>query len=232
MAVWESTKLAMDLLLSNDPELWGIVWVSFSVSLIAILVVIIPALFLSFALAYWRFPGKWLVLSIVNTLQSVPTVVVGLILYIMLSRAGPFGDLKLLFTQTAMVIGQIIICFPILASMMHAAFQTGDRRAWETAFTLGSSIPNAMLTLMWEIRFPLLVAVITAFSRIITEVGCSMMVGGNILNDTRNIPTAIALETSKGAFIQGIALGIVLLALSLCMNLFISYARGNGHVKN
>ena len=142
------------------------------------------------------------------------------------------GDLKLLFTQKAMILGQALICFPILVAMMHAAFQHSDRRAWETAFCLGASIPRAMLTLMWEIRFALLVAVITGFSRIITEVGCSMMVGGNILHHTRNIPTAIALETSKGAFEQGIALGIVLLILALAMNLILGYARGNGHLRN
>lgn len=192
---------------------------------------LLPALLISFSLAYGRVPGRWFILSIVNTLQSVPTVVIGLLLYMMLSRAGPLGDWKMLFTQKAMIAGQVLISFPILVSMMHAAFQNSDRRAWETAYTLGASVPRAMLTLMWEIRFPLLAAVITAFSRIITEVGCSMMVGGNILNATRNIPTAIALETSKGAFAQGVALGMVLLLLALVLNFFVSYGRGNGHLR-
>ncbi len=230
--IWETTQTAFTLLWQNDPKLWAIVEVSFSVSLIAIALAILPALLLSFILAYGNIHGKWFILSIINTLLAVPTVVVGLILYMLLSRAGPLGDLKLLFTQNAMIIGQVLIAFPILVSMMHAAFQHSDKRAWETAYTLGASIPCALLTQMWEIRFPLLVAVITAFSRIITEVGCSMMVGGNILHHTRNIPTAIALETSKGAFIQGIALGIILLAFSLSINLVLSYARGNGHLRN
>ncbi|MGF1863596.1 ABC transporter permease, partial [Photobacterium profundum] len=153
------------------------------------------------------------------------------LLYMMLSRSGPMGDWKMLFTQQAMIIGQMMICFPILVSMMHAAFQNSDRRAWETALTLGASLPRALMSLMWESRFPLLAAVIAAFSRIITEVGCSMMVGGNILNSTRNIPTAIALESSKGAFAQGVALGMVLLILALGLNFFLSVARGKAHLR-
>lgn len=232
MDILETTQQAIALLFSGDSSLWVIVGVSFSVSLFAIGAAILPALLISFALAYGNIPKKWLLLSLVNTLQSIPTVVIGLLLYMLLSRAGPLGDWKMLFTQQAMVLGQILICLPILVSMMHAAFQNSDRRSWETAYTLGASIPRAMLTLMWEIRFPLLASVITAFSRIITEVGCSMMVGGNILNYTRNIPTAIALETAKGAFTQGVALGIVLLLLALIMNVLISYAHGNGHLKS
>ncbi len=231
MDILQTSKEAVAMLLSGDTTLWGIVGVSFSVSLLAISLVLLPALLISFSLAYGRVPGRWFILSIVNTLQSVPTVVIGLLLYMMLSRAGPLGDWKMLFTQKAMIAGQVLISFPILVSMMHAAFQNSDRRAWETAYTLGASVPRAMLTLMWEIRFPLLAAVITAFSRIITEVGCSMMVGGNILNATRNIPTAIALETSKGAFAQGVALGMVLLLLALVLNFFVSYGRGNGHLR-
>lgn len=232
MDIVETTRDATSLLLSGDLALWEIVGVSFSVSLLAIGLAILPAILLSFTLAYTNMPGKWFFLSLVNTLQCVPTVVIGLLLYMLLSRAGPLGDWKMLFTQNAMILGQILICLPILVSMMHAAFQNSDRRAWETAYTLGASIPRAMLTLMREIRFPLFASIITAFSRIITEVGCSMMVGGNILNYTRNIPTAIALETSKGAFTQGVALGIILLLLALIMNLLLSYAHGNGHLKN
>lgn len=231
MDILETTREAISLLFSAEAALWRIVGVSFSVSLFAIAMVLLPALLISFVLAYSSIPGKWIILSIINTLQSIPTVVIGLLLYMLLSRAGPLGNWEMLFTQKAMILGQMLISLPILVAMMHAAFQNSDRRAWETAYTLGASIPRAMLTLMWEVRFPLLIAVITAFSRIITEVGCSMMVGGNILNYTRNIPTAIALETSKGAFSQGVALGIVLLLLAFVMNFFISYAHGNGQLK-
>jgi tungstate transport system permease protein len=231
MDIWQTTQQAVQLLFSGDMALWGIVGVSFSVSLLAISIVLIPALVIGFALAYGKFPGRWLILSLFNTFQSVPTVVIGLLLYMMLSRSGPMGDWKMLFTQQAMIIGQMMICFPILVSMMHAAFQNSDRRAWETALTLGASLPRALMSLMWESRFPLLAAVIAAFSRIITEVGCSMMVGGNILNSTRNIPTAIALESSKGAFAQGVALGMVLLILALGLNFFLSVARGKAHLR-
>jgi tungstate transport system permease protein len=231
MDIWQTTQQAVQLLFSGDMALWGIVGVSFSVSLLAISIVLIPALVIGFALAYGKFPGRWLILSLFNTFQSIPTVVIGLLLYMTLSRSGPMGDWKMLFTQQAMIIGQIMICFPILVSMMHAAFQNSDRRAWETALTLGASLPRALMSLMWESRFPLLAAVIAAFSRIITEVGCSMMVGGNILNSTRNIPTAIALESSKGAFAQGVALGMVLLILALGLNFILSVARGKAHLR-
>ncbi len=231
MDIWQTTQQAVQLLFSGDMALWGIVGVSFSVSLLAISIVLIPALMIGFALAYGKFPGRWLILSLFNTFQSIPTVVIGLLLYMTLSRSGPMGDWKMLFTQQAMIIGQMMICFPILVSMMHAAFQNSDRRAWETALTLGASLPRALMSLMWESRFPLLAAVIAAFSRIITEVGCSMMVGGNILNSTRNIPTAIALESSKGAFAQGVALGMVLLILALGLNFILSVARGKAHLR-
>ncbi len=146
-------------------------------------------------------------------------MVVGLTLYLLLSRAGPFGDLRLLFTQTAMILGQMILAFPIVVAMSHAALQASDRGAWETARTLGASPLRGMLTVMYEVRFGLFAAIVAAFGRVIAEVGCALMVGGNILHHTRNITTAIALETSKGEFAQGIALGIVLLVLALALNL-------------
>ena len=154
-----------------------------------------------------------------NTLMAVPAVVVGLTVYLCLSRHGPLGDLRLLFTQRAMIIGQVLMCFPLLVAMSHAAFQSRDQRAWETALTLGASPWRALRTVVYEVRFGLIAAIVAAFGRIVAEVGCSMMVGGNILHHTRNIPTAIALETSKGAFAQGIALGAVLLVFALTLNL-------------
>ncbi len=219
---------ALRLLFSGDPELWTIVAISFSVSLRAILVATPAALLLGFLLAYWRFPGRNLTLSTFNTLLAIPAVVVGLTVYMLLSRNGPLGDLRLLFTQQAMIIGQIILCFPILVVMSHSAFRAADRRAWETALTLGATPWRAMLTVMHEVRFGLVAAVIAGFGRIIAEVGSSMMVGGNILNYTRNIPTAIALETSKGEFSQGIALGFVLLGLALLLNISLSLLQGRG----
>ncbi|WP_261835469.1 ABC transporter permease [Vibrio ishigakensis] len=231
MDLWQTTTEALKLLVSFDMELWQIVAVSFSVSLSAISLVLLPAIILSFFLAYTQFRGKWFLLSIINTMQAIPTVVIGLLLYMMLSRSGPLGDWQMLFTQKAMIFGQMLICFPILVSMMHGALQSSDRRAVETAITLGASIPRIMATLIWETRFPLMAATIAGFSRIVTEVGCSMMVGGNILGITRNIPTAIALESSKGAFAQGVALGMVLLTLALLLNFMLTSMRGKGYLR-
>ncbi|GMM87128.1 ABC transporter permease subunit [Vibrio fortis] len=231
MTLWQTTLDALNLLVSFDHELWQIVAVSFSVSLSAISLVIVPAIVMAFLLAYTEFPGKWGLLSIINTLQAIPTVVIGLLMYMMLSRSGPLGDWQMLFTQKAMILGQMLICFPILVSMMHGALQASDRRAVETARTLGVSTFRIASTLIWETRFPLLAATIAAFSRIVTEVGCSMMVGGNIMGMTRNIPTAIAMESHKGAFAQGVALGMVLLALALVLNFFLSSVRGKGYLR-
>lgn len=202
MSLWQTTLDALHLLVSLDPKLWEIVAVSFSVSLTAIALVLIPSVVLSFVLAYTNFRGKWTLLSLINTLQAVPTVVIGLLLYMLLSRAGPLGDWQMLFTQQAMILGQALICFPILVAMMHGALQSTDRRSLETSMTLGASVPRLFATLVWEARFPLMAATIAGFSRIVTEVGCSMMVGGNIMGLTRNIPTAISLESNKGAFAQ------------------------------
>ena len=231
MNLADTTLEALHLLVNLDAELWEIVAVSFSVSITAISLVLVPAVLMSFLLAYTDFRGKWFLLSIVNTLQAVPTVVIGLLLYMLLSRAGPWGGWQMLFTQKAMIFGQMLICFPVLVSMMHGALQSSDRRMVETAVTLGVSLPRIAATTIWETRFPLLAAVIAGFSRIVTEVGCSMMVGGNIMGLTRNIPTAIAMESNKGAFAQGVALGIVLLSLALALNFFLSSVRGKGYLR-
>jgi len=219
---------AVSLLFSADPDLWAIIFLSFSVSLRAILISAPIAVLTAFILAYFSFPGRRFLIALFNTAMSIPAVVVGLTLYLLLSRAGPMGDLKLLFTQNAMIMGQIVLCFPLLVALSHATLQATDKRAWETAITLGAPAWQAMLTVLKEARFGLMAAIIAGFGRIIAEVGSSMMVGGNILNYTRNIPTAIALETSKGSFAQGIALGIVLLSMALLLNLFLSIIQGRG----
>ncbi len=226
----DATGKALSLLLSGDQDLWTIVGISFSVSVRAILIASPFALLIAFSLAHLRFPGRRLLITAFNTLLSVPAVVIGLTVYMLLARNGPFGDLKLLFTQSAMVIGQIILCLPIMVAMGHAAIQAADQRAWETAITLGASRFQAMLTLMYEVRFGLIATLVAGFGRIIAEVGTSMMVGGNILNYTRNIPTAIALETSKGEFAQGIALGIVLLLMALVLNFLLMLFQGRGEI--
>lgn len=229
-ALLDASSKALYLLFSGDSALWEIVGISFRVSLLALLIAIPPALLTAFALAYGNFPGRRLFIGIFSTLLSMPTVVIGLTLYLLLSRQGPLGEWRLLFSQTAMMIGQIVLAFPMLVSIGHSALQAADRRAWETARTLGASPLRALLTVTFEVRFGLLAAVLASFGRIISEVGASMMLGGNILHHTRNIPTAIALETSKGEFAQGIALGIVLMVLAATLNLLLHYFQGKGFI--
>ena len=224
----EATAQALVLLLRRDTELWEIIGISFRVSLSAITIAIPPALLVAFLLAHLEFPGRRILISLFNTLLALPAVVIGLTVYLLLSRQGPLGDWRLLFTQSAMIIAQIMLSFPILVSMSHAAFQSADQRAWETARTLGISPLRAFFMVVGEVRFGLLAAILAGFGRIIAEVGASMMVGGNILHHTRNIPTAIALETSKGNFAQGIALGIVLLLMAFILNLSLQYFQGRG----
>ena len=227
----EATSHALYLLIAGDKALWNIIGVSFSVSLRAILIAAPLGLFLAFLLAYTRFRGRRPLNSILQSLQSIPTVVIGLLVYMLLTRRGIFGDLHLLFTQAAMVIGQIIIAFLLIVPTAHGVLSAADRRAWETARTLGASPWRSMWTVMYEMRFGLLAILIAAFARIITEVGTSIMVGGNIENFTRNIPTAIALQTSKGEFAQGIALGLTLLVLALLLNIFLGMLQGKGEMQ-
>ena len=221
---------AITLLFSGDAELWNIIGISFRISTTAILIAMIPAILLGFVLAYADFPGRRLLISIFNALLAVPAVVVGLTLYIVLSRQGPLGEWKLLFTQSAMVLGQIALSFPILVAMSHTAFQSVEIRAWDTARTLGRNPFHAFLIIMREVRFGLLGALLAGYGRIIAEVGASMMLGGNILNVTRNIPTAIAMETSKGEFAQGIALGIILVSMAFILTMSLQYMQGKGRL--
>ncbi len=227
----EATMGALQLLFSGDAALWDIIGVSFIVSIQAILLATPPALALALLLSYGRFRGRHFLIAAFNTMLSVPAVVVGLTLYLVLSHQGPLGDLRLLFTQTAMVLGQIVLCLPIVVAMGHAALQSTDRRAWETARTLGAGPLRTVSVVLHEARFGLIAAILAAFGRIIAEVGASLMLGGNIASYTRNIPTAIALETSKGEFAQGIALGIVLLFFSFGVNLVFHRLQGQGQVQ-
>jgi tungstate transport system permease protein len=226
-----ATGRALYLLFTGDPQLWEIVGVSFRVSLSAIALITPVALLLAFGLAYVRFPGRRSAVAALYSLQAIPSVCVGLLVYLLLTRSGPFGDLRLLFTQTAMMIGQMVLGFPLLLAIAHAALQAADRRAWETARTLGAAPWRAMLTVMHEVRYGLMAAAVAAFARIVAEVGSSLMLGGNIEHVTRNIPTAIALETSKGEYAQGIALGLVLLVLALGLNFTLSLLQGKGEMR-
>jgi tungstate transport system permease protein len=215
MSLAEATQQAFARLLSGDAELWTIVWISLKVSLSALVLATPFAVALGFWVAAHRFVGRRVAIVALQGLLSFPTVVVGLILYLLFSRSGPLGPWHLLFTQDAMIVGQAIIAFPVLAAFTLAAVQGADPRLRETAVSLGAGPLRSALTSLYEVRFAVIAGVLNGFGRVISEVGCSMMVGGNIAGHTRNIPTAIALETSKGDFAQGIALGAVLMAFAL-----------------
>ena len=227
-----STAESFRLLFSGDAALWVIIFTSFSVSVRAILIAAPLAFVVAFLMAHLRYRGRRTMIAGFSALQSIPAVVVGLTVYLVLSRSGPLGDLHLLFTHSSMIIGQILLSFPLLVALSHAAFQAADRRVWETSVTLGAKPYRAFMTLLHEIRFGLIAALLAGFGRIIAEVGCSMMVGGNILGYTRNIPTAIALETTKGDFAQAIALGMVLLALALLLNGLLAFFQGRGEMSS
>ena len=215
MSLLEATQQAFARLFAGDAELWTIVWISLKVSLSALVLATPFAVALGFWVAANRFVGRRVAIVALQGLLSFPTVVVGLILYLLLSRSGPLGPWHLLFTQDAMIIGQAIIAFPVLAAFTLAAVQGADPRLRETAVSLGAGPVRSAMTTLHEVRFAVIAAVLNGFGRVISEVGCAMMVGGNIAGLTRNIPTAIALETSKGDFAQGIALGVVLMAFAL-----------------
>jgi tungstate transport system permease protein len=227
----EPTRQAFRLLFSGDPGLWQIIWLSLWVSVAAIALVAPPSITLGFLLAKKSFPGQRAAVVLVQALLSFPTVVIGLVIYLLLSRRGPLGSFELLFTPWAIMFGYMMIAFPILVVFTLSAVQGADPRVYETARCLGAGRVAASLTTLWEVRFGILAAVVNGFGRAISEVGCAIMVGGNIAGLTRNIPTAIALETTKGDFAQGIALGFVLMLVALGVNVLLALLQGQGGLK-
>jgi tungstate transport system permease protein len=201
-----------------EPELWRIVALSLQVSLSAVGIAMVLGLPLGAALAVGRFPGRNAVVVILNALMGLPPVVVGLVVYLLLSRAGPLGDLGLLFTPGAMVIAQTILILPIAAALCRQAVEDAWREYEEQLRSLGVDGLRAALTVLWDIRFSLLTAVLAALGRASAEVGAVMIVGGNIDGVTRVMTTTIALETSKGDLALAIGLGLVLIALIMTVN--------------
>jgi len=201
-----------------EPELWRIVALSLQVSLSAVGIAMVLGLPLGAALAVGRFPGRNAVVVILNALMGLPPVVVGLVVYLLLSRAGPLGDLGLLFTPGAMVIAQTILILPIAAALCRQAVEDAWREYEEQLRSLGVDGLRAALTVLWDIRFSLLTAVLAALGRASAEVGAVMIVGGNIDGVTRVMTTTIALETSKGDLPLALGLGIVLIGVVLALN--------------
>lgn len=221
--LFDSLKTALELILSFDPEVYITVWTSLYVSAIAIVFATIAGVPAGLAIGIGRFPGRRVVITLLNTLMALPTVVVGLVVYGFLSRMGPLGQFGLLFTPSAMIIGQIILATPIIANYTLGAISASDSRIIPTALTLGASTTRSAILLLQEIRFGVVAAIIAGFGRIIAEVGVAMMLGGNIRGVTRTMTTAIALETSKGEFAFGLALGIFLMAVALLINMFLNF---------
>jgi tungstate transport system permease protein len=166
------------------------------------------------------------VVTVLNTLLALPTVVIGLLVYTLLSRQGPLGFLDILYTQQAMIIGQTILIFPLITALVLAAVSRIDVRYRRTAMTLGAGRVATALVILREARFGLVAAVVAAFGRVIAEVGISMMLGGNIRGFTRTMTTAMALEYDKGAFSLAVALGIVLLGISFGVNILLGFFQG------
>ncbi len=222
----DSFAAAFRLVWALDPELLTIVRVSLAVSCLATVLAALAGIPAGFAIAFGRIPGRRAVITLLNTLLALPTVVIGLFVYVFISRRGILGPLDLLYTQKAMVVGQFILILPLITALTIAAVSRVDDRYRTTARTLGANRWQTALVVLREGRFGIAAAVISAFGRVISEIGISMMLGGNIKGFTRTMTTAMALEYDKGSFTLAVALGLVLMAISLGMNVVFNLAQG------
>jgi tungstate transport system permease protein len=216
---------AIKLLVSGDESVYSAITTTLTVSSWSLLISLLIGLPLGFFLGYYNFFGKSVIRTVVDTLLALPTVVIGLIAYTMLSQAGPLGHLGLLFSQEAIIIGQIVLGLPIIIALTATQVEAVDKRLYTSLKGLGASSKQILTATLIEARFGLMTAAMTAYGRIMTEIGISMMVGGNIKYHTRTITTAIALETGKGEFVTGIALGLVLITIALMINISLSILR-------
>jgi tungstate transport system permease protein len=216
---------AFNLLLSGNAETYSAIWATVKVSSYSIGSSLLIGIPLGFCLGYFDFRGKKPIRIIVDTLMALPTVFIGLIVYAFLTHRGPLGNFSLLFTLPGIAIGQTILALPIVIGLSATAVESMDKKLRIAILSMGASRRQLFLTSLWESRHGILAGAIAAYGRVMTEVGISMMVGGNIKWHTRTITTAIALETNKGQFGMGVALGLVLLAIAFCVNLSVSFLR-------
>jgi len=221
----EGFARAVELLLSLDPETFSAVWATAAVTAMALAASLAIGLPLGFALGHFRFPGRRVARLFVDWMLSLPTVVIGLIVYALFTTRGPLGEWGLLFTVQGMGIGLTLLGLPIIIAMTATAVESTDVRLTETVLSLGADRMQLLFATLSEARFAMALAAASAFGRIVSEVGIAMMVGGNIKWHTRTITTAIALETGKGEFATGIALGIVLMLVALVVNLLVALLR-------
>jgi tungstate transport system permease protein len=213
-----SLEIAVGLVLSGDPALRQIVGLSLAVSLSAVALATVLGLPLGAAVALGRFPGRNALIVALNALMGLPPVVVGLAVYLLLSRAGPLGELGLLFTPTAMVIAQAVLVLPIIAALTRQTVEDLWAEYGEQLVSLGVGSARAVPTLLWDGRYGVMTAVLAGLGRAAAEVGAILIVGGNIAGVTRTMTTAIALETSKGELGLALALGLILIALVVLIN--------------
>ncbi|HOP62074.1 MAG TPA: ABC transporter permease [Spirochaetota bacterium] len=216
---------AFKLLISGDEQTYSAVFTTVKASSLSICISLIIGLPLGFILGYYDFPCKKQIRAVVDTLLALPTVVVGLLVYAFVTKKGPLGDYNLLFEISGIVAGQVILILPIVVSLSATAIESLDERLKNTLITLGATGNKIILSSLFEARFAIMAAAVNAYSRAIAEVGVSMMIGGNIKWHTRTITTAIALETGKGQFAMGIALGIVLLCIGFFVNWVLIFFR-------
>ena len=219
---------AWQLVLSGDPTLIGIVSLSLSVSLTAVLLASVIGLPFGAALAVLRFPGRNVAVVVVNALMGLPPVVAGLFVYLLLSRSGPLGSLGLLFTPTAMVIAQVVLVSPIIAAVARQIVEDFWLEYRDLYILDGTSLVRTVSSLLWLGRFSLITAVLAGLGRAAAEVGAILIVGGNIAGVTRTMTTAIALETSRGDLSLALGLGIILLSLILAINATAQFIRNTG----
>jgi tungstate transport system permease protein len=221
--VWEGIKKAFDLLRTLDPEVLGITLFTLKVTVLATLVSLILGLGTGLTLALNAFPGRRLLISLINTGMGLPPVVVGLFVTILLWRNGPLGMLQLLYTPSAIIIAQTVIATPIIAGISLAALQQLHPDLRLQILSLGATRLQMLWLLLREARLPLLAAVMAGFGGVISEVGASLMVGGNIKGSTRVLTTATVMETGKGNFDMAIALGLILLVLTFSVNAILTH---------
>ena len=216
---------AFNLLLSGDEETYSAVWATVRVSSYSIASSLLIGVPLGFCLGYFDFRGKKTIRTVVDTMMALPTVFIGLLVYAFLTHRGPLGNFALLFTLPGIAIGQTILAMPIIIGLSATAVESMDQKLRITIMSMGANRRQLFFSSLWESRHGILAGGIAAYGRVMTEVGISMMVGGNIKWYTRTITTAIALETNKGQFGMGVALGIVLLTIALCVNVSVSFLR-------
>ena len=226
--IWQGIKEAIRLILSGDPGVLQITWLSLRISGSATLLSLLVGIPAGVGLALAKFPGRGLLIALVNTGMGLPPVVVGLFVSIFLWRSGPLGALGLLYTPTAIVIAQFVIAAPIVVGLTVAAMQQLNPKLRLQLLALGASRWQLLWLLMREARLPLLAAVMAGFGGVISEVGASMMVGGNLLGQTRVLTTATVLETGKGNFDVAIALSLILLALVFGVNYLLTWVQQRG----